>query len=298
MTVCIAAIAEHSLVFAASDRMLTSGSIEYEPAQPKREDVSNAITILWAGDAAFQAEILSAVRRDVLDRIKKNKELWSLVSEVATLYQKYYLLAWRRCAETDILAPLDLDTKEFVRAVKDMPDFRWQYLTRAMAAHPPLGVWAIVAGCDPDGPHIYAIDNARVMCQDKIGFAAIGEGASHANSQMMFARHSPDRLGPETLFRVYSAKKHSEVAPGVGTATDLWFSALPLARSGKIDEKLVKELVTGYEIERKRQEEGAQADAERFTEAFKNIAKAQAVQQEPAIPEGPVATEKPTETNR
>jgi hypothetical protein len=43
----------------------------------------------------------------------------------------------------------------------------------------------------------------------------------------MFAGHTRQRLLPETLMLVYSAKKRAEVAPGVGTATDMFLIEPP-----------------------------------------------------------------------
>src|SRR6185503_16702737 len=42
-----------------------------------------------------------------------------------------------------------------------------------------------------------------------------------AQSQLMFAKHWRGRPLAETLLLTYSAKKHAEVAPGVGKDTDM-----------------------------------------------------------------------------
>ncbi len=82
-------------------------------------------------------------------------------------------------------------------------------------------IQSIVMGVDIGGSHIYLVDNHGTSCQDFAGFAAIGSGYWHANSYLMFAGHVKTKPLPETLLNVYSAKKRSEVSPGVGRNTDM-----------------------------------------------------------------------------
>jgi hypothetical protein len=44
-------------------------------------------------------------------------------------------------------------------------------------------VQAIVIGNDPDGGHVFICHNGEVTCEDGVGFASIGIGYAHANSQ-------------------------------------------------------------------------------------------------------------------
>jgi hypothetical protein len=83
-------------------------------------------------------------------------------------------------------------------------------------------VETIFTGVDESGAHTYQISENVDMCCDPVGFAAIGSGGRHAESQFMLARHSRNATLDETLFLLYSAKKQSEVAPGVGEATDMF----------------------------------------------------------------------------
>src|SRR6266446_8708177 len=85
---------------------------------------------------------------------------------------------------------------------------------------------SLIMGVDNIGdevsPHIYTIHNTHISCDDRIGFSAIGSGSRHAESQFMLARHAWNRDTAETLLLTYSAKKDSEIAPGVGEETDLF----------------------------------------------------------------------------
>jgi hypothetical protein len=83
------------------------------------------------------------------------------------------------------------------------------------------GIDVIVAGVDNGGAQIYVINDGNFSCYNAIGFAAVGSGAGHAESQFMLARHAWNSPLPDTLLLTYFAKKRAEVAPGVGIATDL-----------------------------------------------------------------------------
>ncbi len=65
--------------------------------------------------------------------------------------------------------------------------------------------------------------SGRAYCNNTIGFAAIGDGEWHAASQFMFAKYISHAPVAESMLLVFTAKKHAEVAPGVGTATDMFF---------------------------------------------------------------------------
>ena len=80
MTVCVAAISQLTIV-GASDRMLTSGDIEFEPPISKLHNLTESICIMIAGDISLQAEILYSVMKDV----EAAPENWR-VSEVANMY--------------------------------------------------------------------------------------------------------------------------------------------------------------------------------------------------------------------
>jgi hypothetical protein len=66
------------------------------------------------------------------------------------------------------------------------------------------------------------VDDGRVSCNDGIGFAAIGIGARHAESQIMLNKHSWNSPSVDSALLGYIAKKRSEVAPGVGEGTDVF----------------------------------------------------------------------------
>ena len=86
-------------------------------------------------------------------------------------------------------------------------------------------------------PQLYAIDGDKAACMNTAGFAAIGIGKSHAESQIMLAGHSPMRSLSDSALLVYTAKKRAEVAPGVGKETDMVTIGPQIGTFSKIEDK-------------------------------------------------------------
>jgi 20S proteasome alpha/beta subunit len=216
VTVCAAAIT-HSTIIGASDRMLTSGTgdIEFEPSISKLHKFQDNICIMIAGDITLQTEILYRV----ISTFPLIPGTALEVKEVAEAYYKAFQESRAKMAERTILNPLGLESAADIflrgelgaRLASDLLNYKVPFIE------------AIVTGIDTSGPHIYQVNNNGVTCQDWVGFASIGGGAGHANSQFMFAGHNRKCLIPETLMLVYSAKKRAEIAPGVGSDTDMFF---------------------------------------------------------------------------
>jgi hypothetical protein len=293
VTVCIAVRAGDNLVGFA-DRMLTSGDIQFEPAATnKLVAVTNSIVIMQAGDAAFNAEILRDVGKDVLDRIYKDPDNWWLVKDVVDVYVNYRNVAKRKRAEADLLSPLGLTFETWRDELHKFHEPEAEQLTRDLINYEIPHTAVIVTGVDPHGPHIYVVDDGRVSCNDGIGFAAIGIGARHAESQIMLNKHSWNSPLVDSALLGYIAKKRSEVAPGVGEGTDV-FTIGPVVGSLVI---LPQELIAEYDkiykaLKEKKDEarEEARKQANEFvTEASRKAAEQAGSQQHPV--EGDTAAE-------
>lgn len=223
MTVCVAALCDRgTVVVGAADRMLTSGDIEFEPPQTKVMNLTSSISALVAGDASFQAEILFKVQAEVAARVQASPTVWLTVEEVSQMYVRDYNSARFKRAENAVLAPLGMDGTSFVNNQQRMSPQLVDKLAAEIINFSVSDAAVIFAGVDNDGAHIYTVQNGVVSCNDVVGFSAIGAGAWHADSQLMFAAHTKWRVFGETLLLTYSAKKRSEVAPGVGAATDMF----------------------------------------------------------------------------
>jgi 20S proteasome alpha/beta subunit len=234
VTLCVAGIFYmdgRGGVVAASDRMVTSGDVSFEPNKEKilslTEGMSygktNEIYLLISGDIATQTEICQRVRLDVRQILASQPDSRFHVVEVARLYGLYYdeFRMWE--ASKAILSPFGLDTESFISRQKDMAPSLVSEISRELLNYdsPSLQLETLVVGVDASGPHIFHIKNGRVSCQDHIGFASIGIGEYHANSQLMLSGFSHKCDVAEASFLIYTAKKRAEVAPGVGPATDM-----------------------------------------------------------------------------
>lgn len=274
VTVCVAAIYWGTTVVGASDRMLTSGDIEFEPQQPKIIPLSNSIAVMIAGDSAMQAEIIKDVENEVIERINAEPNNWWKVKDVAELYCKYYNKARLKRVESNILSPLGLDKNSFISRQKEMDsNFISQIVTEMINFALP-DIASIFVGIDDSGPHIYLAKDGDISCQDNVGFASIGVGAWHANSQMMFAGHNRRNPLPETLLLVYSAKKRAEVAPGVGQATDMFTIGPTLGSFAPIGDSVLKKLEQIHKEEISRLKQANLRARKSMNEYVEEIAKA------------------------
>jgi hypothetical protein len=265
VTVCVAALCDdNTTIIGASDRMLTSGTgdIEFEPPQTKIVNLTSSIAIMIAGDAILQTEIMLNVSADVNKRIQDNPKQWWTVQEVASLYSHYYSQAQVQRSEKAILAPLSLDRDSFINRQQVMAPSLVTQLAEQLINFEISRVETIFTGVDPTGAHIYVADNGHISCLDSIGFAAIGVGRGHANSQFMFAAHTRFRPGPETLLLAFSAKKRAEVAPGVGRDTDMFIIGPELGSYKSIGEHVLVSLERIYKTSQKK-EQSARKKAEK-----------------------------------
>ena len=221
MTICIATIA-NGYIFGAADRMKTAGDVQYEPALTKIFKLTPSITAMTSGDAAFQAEILQRLFEKVAANINANPSVWAKVEDVAYLYAETRNEIRAKRAENSILLPLGLTQDSFLSRQNEMSDDFIASVSNELLNYDVPEVSAIISGIDSAGPHIFMVQNDKVYCRDTIGFASIGIGERHANSQLMLAGLTTNTPIPEALFLTYIAKKRSEVSPGVGNETDMF----------------------------------------------------------------------------
>lgn len=259
VTVCIAAICQEfdqegnllgTAVLGASDRRVTYGDIEYDPPTTKVLWVSKSIALMSsANDSALQSEIFREVQMDVHKRIEKEPENWWKVKDVAELYAHHRNIAKAKRAEMEILSPIGLTRETLIENRANLGD-EFMALTRQMQNFQLPYLGTIVAGVDNEGgAHIYVVESGEnrspdvsISCYDGLGFASIGSGAWHANSQFMLARHAWHLPFPQTLGLIYLAKKRAEIAPGVGSETDMFKIGSALGTSINIGEHVLKKL--------------------------------------------------------
>lgn len=219
MTICIAAISRTSenqyQIIGAADRKVTAGDIQFEPPVQKVYTFTSHIVALIAGDSAAQKEICDYTWQ----------AQGQTVRDVVRIYCQQLGEYNRRQAEQVVLAPLGLTMKTFLQNQHRMlPDFAQRIMLDIRRERAEIET--IICGMDDFGAQIFTIDGTgRSSCQNSIGFAAIGDGANHAESQFMFARYTSGWFLSRSMMLTYIAKKRAEVAPGVGLDTDFFFIA-------------------------------------------------------------------------
>jgi len=253
VTVCIAARCQanepgNTILFGLSDRMVTAGDIQFQPPARKIVPFTNSIIGMTSDeDTALHGEILQDLTIDITDRVKNEPTKWLDVEFVAELYLKHRNEAKRRRAERDILFPLGLDSQNFITKQHTMSDSFIRQISLDLVNYQMPQMSIIVCGVDTRGHHIYVVHDNDIGCYDGIGFASIGIGARHANSQFMLQGHTPHSSFAETMLLAYLAKKRAEIAPGVGTETDIFFFGPQLGSfNPAIDEALLAKLETEY----------------------------------------------------
>jgi hypothetical protein len=225
MTVCIAAICDSGkAIVVAADRMFTNPGlmVEFETDEQKIEALSEKCVALSAGNSVFATEILDSVRQ----RLGGNQKP-PVDQVVAFVREEYESIRASKVYDSIIFPMLGADFQKHRAVGTTLPD----YLAKQQNAYGMinmnsvqfnLGVDFLIAGLDDIGAHLAHVTNPAVISQlRKLGHAAIGSGGIHALTRLSLAGQNRQRGLQETLADVYTAKRASEVAPGVGNATDI-----------------------------------------------------------------------------
>jgi 20S proteasome alpha/beta subunit len=270
MTVCIAAICQVeglaepkvAALVGAADRMLTAGTgdVAYEPEQPKIMGLNQRIVVMISGDVTAHAEVVTRV----VAQTAQNNTM--AVRDAADLYAKELADHRRRALNRAIFVPLGTTVDYFLQ---HQNEFAAPVLNSILGdvARFEIDADAIVCGVDNAvGAQVYVITSGgQVVNRTYVGFAAIGIGASHAQSQFMFARYSLQWDFPRALLLAYSAKKRAEAAPGVGRETDMFFS--DVTRWWQVAGDPFEEIRRIYDRQLKKAAE-ATAEGEREVQAY------------------------------
>jgi len=266
VTVCIAAIAGKAVI-GASDRLVTAGDVQFQPKTAKIKALTNSIVAMTAGDAWLQSEILSGVAADVQAAVSADPHKWLTVRSIADQYCDRWAEVKRHRAEHAVLKPLGLTTEQFLQEQSQMDPKAVEELQHALIGFGLPEVACLVTGVDSTGPHIFAIYDGVPSQTDSVGFAAIGIGARHAESQLMLAQYAPDLPAAAALTLVHLAKSRAEVAPGVGPETDMFVIGPELGTYGAVPDKVLaylREQATKIRSEEVRLLGEAQAGMEQF----------------------------------
>jgi hypothetical protein len=167
------------------------------------------------------------------------------------------------------------------------PGFIKQLVTDLLGFELPA-VSAIVSGVDPTGAHLWVVGKpfrgVEATCHDGSGFASIGIGRWHSQSQFMFAKHTRDKSFPETLLLTYSAKRRAEVAPGVGEGTDM-FIISGLGNSIPVGDNVLREIEKIYNAGRRKEMNATRRASESAKQYIDKLLQGAATRDQGSLPD-------------
>jgi 20S proteasome alpha/beta subunit len=225
MTVCAAAIctisrtldSEEFAIVGISDRMFTSGDVEYEPrSQTKFWWMPPAKTVALASGSWPISHLVTGRTLFIIEQQGIDN-----VSDAAKLQSEQYAFYRKEFLERLILAPLGMDTNSFARRQKQLlPEIALE-ITHQLRNY-DLQTESILCGFDKSGPHVYQVSETGYTCHDAAGFYASGSGSRQFETIFMSHGYDCSWSVPEALLLLYRAKKNAEASPGVGKLTDMF----------------------------------------------------------------------------
>jgi 20S proteasome alpha/beta subunit len=222
MTVCIGAICEDGkAAVVAADKMVSFGPpimLQTDASTFKKiTPISEKCAILFSGSVSDGEEVLARSKMS-LATIQK-----PTIVQVAGVVRLAYASLKRDRTEETILRPmLGLDFAQFQALITQAASSQILQQFVGLIAQHNLQLDLLVAGSDDTGTHLCVVSHPGVLSpMDTIGFVAIGSGGTHAAVSMALGKHPKSASLMDTVHSVYEAKKAAEVAPGVGTLTDM-----------------------------------------------------------------------------
>ncbi len=228
MTVCIAALyGDGQGAVLASDKMVTAHipmGYEFEHQSitkivPMDGDPGSTFA-LAAGDVLLGTEILNIARVRIQQQLEQQSTITAL--EIAELVRSTYQQVRLTNIAQRELEPRGLDLETYYRNNQALTQQIVQIVDQALTQG-DIGVEIIVTGPGNTSRYtIHTIGNPGILREHTpIGYSAIGSGAPHAMYSLIEASYESS-LNKDKVHNIVSeAKKRSEVAPGVGSGTQM-----------------------------------------------------------------------------
>lgn len=221
MTLCIAAETwvennDSPCLVLCADRQIETPTSKAETAL-KIIGMGGAWQGMYSGDVAAAMELIAIIGERLQSSPNASRlESLELVRAGVAEYRKRFASA---LVSNRLAIPYD----EFLKNGKKKlpPDVFRSVLQEIQDSQ--LGLQLIVTGFAENRARIFVIDHyGNVSHQDN--FAAIGTGASNAESMLFFRSQQVETLLPQSLYNVFEAKRFAESSPGVGEQTDILVS--------------------------------------------------------------------------
>lgn len=222
MTICIAAMAhKNTKLVLVIDQMVTINvamPYQYETDDvAKYHELRKNVVVLTAGNAQPAFEIVSATRRRMAATQPTSFE------DIAELLRLEYQAHRRRIVIQSILEPRGLDLASYYQNQQTLHAGVVQDIDSSLRGW-DLGVEMLVAGHDGEECHISSLHNPGLLVShDAIGFACVGIGTPHATYHLIGADYKKSLPLEQAEALVKDAKKKSEMAPGVGSETAVFY---------------------------------------------------------------------------
>lgn len=223
MTICIAALFNNRQgAVLASDQMVTARiPIGYEFEHQEITKIvplteQSSIYALAAGDVLLGTVILNAAKVSI-QQLQHAVTASEATEIVRAIYQQVRLV---NIVQRE-LEPRGLSLETYYNNHQGLAPQVLQIVDQAMS-QTDVGVEFIIAGSDEDGYAIHTVVNPGVKSDHTpIGYCAIGSGAPHAMYSLIEASYKHTLGRDEVKELVRNAKTRSEVAPGVGSGTQI-----------------------------------------------------------------------------
>lgn len=243
MTICIASICDGGKAcVVAADREITVNSLnlEFEHGDKKIDEIMPGCVVMSAGDALLAARVVEEAQANLGGAAHT-------IQNVAERIRNVYMAVHLERAEHVILHPRGLTFKEFKeRGGVQIPAQTYLSIDNLLFNFGLNAVEFLIAGVDGTGAHIFRVFYSGLaggdwleFC-DRLGYRATGSGSSHASISLALEGQHRTLSVASTLYNVYTAKRNSEVAPGVGDDTDM--AILTSGKTEEISEGRLKKL--------------------------------------------------------
>jgi len=247
MTICISAIAEEKYIVSISDKMvtLTNPPTEYEQYNSKTHVITNSCIFASAGLALEPLPILEEIKEECDDKTP----ITDIATKAKTIFKKHRT----QFMEDNLLTKFGLTHDEFKKMQLSMnPNIVAQIYKTLNEKLYDLSI--IIAGVDKNGPHIFNInDPSQLTNYNGLGHCQIGSGNIHAFSSFISNQFNSKLKLTEVAAIVYESKKRSEIARGVGVASDMYIVSNNNVKQLTDDE--MKNLESNYQCKIERQNE-------------------------------------------
>ena len=220
MTICIAALCNGGQsVVVAADRMVSAPflTIEFDHPNAKIDIIGQRCVALSAGDVLAVTDVLS--ESSGISGQLQNPTVRLITDEI----KQRFVQVRHKLLNERLFQPRGLSFEDYYKQglIRSMPPDLAMMLDNNVQGF-QLGASLIVAGVDSSGGHIHSIeDPGTSQCFDRLGYHAIGSGHRHAILSLVTFQHNTRTEVDRAVYNVFCAKKQAEIAPGVGSGTDM-----------------------------------------------------------------------------